>query len=129
MGEDNMFVFGLRADEVQKLRQDGYEPTSYLESDPALQRALAAIADGEFSPDEPGRYRALTDELLQPDRYMLMADFGSYRRAQDRVDAQFGDQAEWAARVVANIAAMGRFSSDRTVREYVERLWSAPSRR
>jgi len=129
MGADNMFVFGLRADEVSNLWQAGYQPGGYVERDAALQRALGAVADGGFSPDEPGRYRGLTDELLQNDGYMLMADFGSYRQAQERVDAVFADPTAWARRVIANIAAMGRFSSDRTVRDYVERVWSRPDGR
>jgi glycogen phosphorylase len=124
MGTDNMFVFGLRADDVRTLREAGYAPAAYVERDGALQRALGAVADGAFSPTEPGRYRGLTDELLQHDGYLLMADFGAYREAQERVDALFADPAAWMRRVVANIAAMGRFSSDRTVRDYVERVWS-----
>jgi starch phosphorylase len=126
MGADNMFVFGLRADEALALRQSGYDPRSYVERDPALARAIAAVADGEFSPEEPGRYLSLTDELLQHDRYMLMADFGSYRQTQHRVDALFAQPTGWSSRVIANIAAMGAFSSDRTVRDYVTRIWSAP---
>jgi starch phosphorylase len=124
MGADNMFVFGLHADEVRKVREEGYAPAAYVERDAALQRALGAVADGAFSPAEPGRYRGLTDELMQHDAYMLMADVGAYRQAQERVDALFADPGAWMRRVVANIAAMGRFSSDRTVRDYVERVWS-----
>ena len=126
MGADNMFVFGLRADDVRDLRLKGYEPAKYVQRNAALQRALGAIAEGVFSPDEPGRYRGLTDGLQQHDGYMLMADFGSYCQAQERVDALFADTAGWGRRVVANIAAMGRFSSDRTVRDYLERVWSTP---
>jgi starch phosphorylase len=129
MGADNMFVFGLRADEVRDLRQKGYEPARYIKRNAALQRALGAVADGAFSPDEPGRYRGLTDGLRQHDGYMLMADFGAYRQAQERVDAVFADPAAWAQRVVANIAAMGRFSSDRTVRDYIERSGRGPTAR
>ncbi len=130
MGADNMFVFGLRADEVRDLRQNGYEPGAVRgKRDAALQRALGAVADGAFSPDEPGRYRGLTDGLQQHDGYMLMADFGSYWQAQERVDARVRRPAGWGRRVVANIAAMGRFSSDRTVRDYLERVWSRPDDR
>jgi len=127
MGVDNMFVFGLRADQVQRLREEGYAPGAYIERDPILQRAVQAIAEGAFSPEEPARYRVLTDELMHSDRYLLMADFDSYRLAQQRVDAQFADTSGWSAKAVANIAAMGRFSSDRTVREYVEKLWAPPA--
>jgi starch phosphorylase len=124
MGAENMFVFGLRADAVSRLREAGYAPRTFVEHDPALARAVAAISDGGFSPDEPARHRGLIDELLQRDRYMLMADFGSYRTAQEQADRLFAHQAGWSRRVVANIAAMGEFSSDRTVRDYVTRIWS-----
>jgi starch phosphorylase len=127
MGADNMFVFGLRADQVTSLRQVGYKPNTFVERDATLQRAVGAIAGGEFSQDEPARHRGLMDELLQHDRYMLMADFASYRTAQEQVDLLFAQSSAWSRRVVANIAGMGGFSSDRTVREYVARIWSPPA--
>ena len=123
MGEDNMFVFGLRADGVKAVKAEGYQPSVYIERDPALARAVAAIASGEFSPGEPQRYRHITDDLQRRDGYLLMADFADYVQTQSRVDALFGTPAAWNSRVVANIAAMGEFSSDRTVREYAERVW------
>ncbi|MEO6896898.1 MAG: glycogen/starch/alpha-glucan phosphorylase [Caldimonas sp.] len=126
MGEENMFVFGLRVAEVQALKAGGYEPARYLEREAALQRAFAAVADGDFSPGEPERYRTLTDELLHRDTYMLMADFGAYVDAQARVDELFAKPAAWTARAVANVAAMGSFSSDRAVAEYAERVWRPP---
>ena len=127
MGADNMFVFGLRADQVTSLRQVGYKPNTFVERDATLQRAVGAIAGGEFSQDEPARHRGLMDELLQHDRYMLMADFASYRTAQEQVDRLFAQSSGWSRRVVANIAGMGGFSSDRTVREYVARIWVPPA--
>ena len=123
MGEDNIFVFGLRADAVEALKAEGYEPSRYIQRDPALARAVASIASGEFSPCDPQRYRHITDELQRRDGYLLMADFGDYVQAQARVDTLFGTPARWTECVVANIAAMGEFSSDRTVREYVDRVW------
>jgi starch phosphorylase len=123
MGEENMFVFGLRADAVKALKSEGYDPAGFIARDAVLARAIAAIAGGEFSPGEPQRYRHITEELQRRDGYLLMADFGAYVEAQARVDALFRTPAEWSRRVVANIAAMGAFSSDRTVREYIERVW------
>jgi starch phosphorylase len=123
MGEDNMFVFGLRAAAVAELKAAGYEPSAFIQRDPALARAVAAIASGEFSAGEPQRYRHITDEITRRDGYMLMADFGDYVQAQGRVDQLFGTPSGWTSRVVANLAAMGQFSSDRTVREYVDRVW------
>jgi starch phosphorylase len=123
MGEENMFVFGLRADAVKALKAAGYDPAGFIARDAVLARAIAAIAGGEFSPGEPQRYRHITEELQRRDGYLLMADFAAYVRAQARVDALFRTPSDWSRRVVANIAAMGEFSSDRTVREYIERVW------
>jgi starch phosphorylase len=123
MGEDNMFVFGLRADAVKTLKAGGYEPSRFIQADASLARAVAAIAGGEFSPGEPQRYRHITDELQRRDGYLLMADYADYVSAQARVDTLFRTPERWTACVVANIAGMGPFSSDRTVREYVDRVW------
>ena len=93
MGEDNMFVFGLRADAVEALKAEGYEPSRYIQRDPALARAIASVASGEFSPGDPQRYRHITDELQRRDGYLLMADFGDCVQAQARVDTLFGTPA------------------------------------
>ena len=93
------------------MKTAGYEPAAYIQRDPALARAIAAIASGEFSPGEPQRYRHITDELQRRDGYLLMADFGDYVQAQSRVDTLFGAPERWTSTVVANIAAMGEFSS------------------
>ena len=89
---------------------------------------IDAIGGGEFSPGEPERYRGLVDGLLNHDTYMLMADFADYVATQARVDALYRDPAAWATRALLNVAAMGPFSSDRTVREYVDKVWTAPRR-
>jgi starch phosphorylase len=85
------------------------------------------LASGDFSPGEPTRYKALVESLLHSDRYFLLADFADYLAAQQRVDALYADQRQWQAAVVRNIAGMGRFSTDRTIAEYVARVWSADS--
>ena len=124
VGEDNIFIFGLGASEVQALRQRGYHPMGYYESTPALRGALDAIAGDRFSPDEPGRYSPLVDALLwRGDHYMLLADFGSYIAAQSRVDALYQEPALWTMRAIANVAGMGLFSSDRTIRQYASQIW------
>jgi glycogen phosphorylase len=94
-----------------------------------LKRVLDTLAHGEFSPGEPERYRGLVDGLLNRDTYMLMADFADYVVTQAQVDALWQQPAAWAERAIRNIAAMGFFSSDRTIREYVEKIWVAPKRR
>jgi glycogen phosphorylase len=125
MGVDNMFVFGLRTPQVAKMKELGYDPRLYVEQNAQLKRVMDAITNGEFSPGEPHRYRGLVDNLLNRDTYMLMADFAEYLTTQLRVDALFNDQAAWTTRAIHNIAAMGWFSSDRTIAEYQERIWNA----
>jgi glycogen phosphorylase len=127
MGVENMFVFGLRADEVARRLVAGYRPADHVRDDQVLQRVITAIASGAFSPGEPGRYRPLTDHLLAVDKYLLLADFAGYLAAQVRVDALYRDPAAWAQRALANVAGMGWFSADRTVSEYVERVWAPPT--
>jgi starch phosphorylase len=129
MGEDNMFVFGLRTEDVRKVRELGYDPRLYVEENRQLKRVLEAIAGGAFSRNEEKRYRALTDPLLSQDNYMLLADFAAYIQAQAQVDALFAQPAAWAERALLNIAAMGPFSADRTIADYVERVWSVPAGR
>jgi starch phosphorylase len=126
MGVENMFVFGLRTEDVEALQRGGYRPADWARDNPQLHRVLSAIASGTFSPDEPGRYRALVDQLLSVDKYLLLADFADYVAMQARVDALYRDRAAWAQRAVANVAGMGWFSADRTIRDYVERVWAVP---
>ena len=129
MGPEQMFVFGLRADAVARIKALGYDPRLYVEENTALRAVLAAIGSGAYSPGEPERYRGLIDGLLNRDPYLLMADFADYGATQARVDALYREPAAWATRALLNVAAMGSFSSDRTVREYVEKVWTAPARR
>ena len=125
VGDDNIFIFGLTTPEVQALRQSGYQPMRYYESLPALKSVLDAIAGGQFSPQEPGRYRALVDSLLWGgDHYLLLADYESYVASQLRVDALYRQPARWCERAIANVAGMGAFSSDRTIREYARQTWN-----
>ena len=125
VGDDNIFIFGLSTPEVQALRQSGYQPMRYYESIPALKSVLDAIAGGQFSPEEPGRYRALIDSLLWGgDHYLLLADYESYVATQLRVDALYRQPAQWCERAIANVAGMGVFSSDRTIREYASEIWN-----
>ena len=124
VGDDNIFIFGLRTPEVQALRQSGYQPMRYYENNPQLKAVLDAIAAGQFSAGEPGRYRALVDSLLWGgDHYLLLADYASYIAAQSRVDDLYRRPADWCARAITNVAGMGVFSSDRTIREYATQIW------
>lgn len=130
MGEENMFIFGNTALQVETLRSDGYNPRSYYEQDAELHLALSQIAPGVFSPGEPGRYSNLFDSLVNlGDHYQLLADYRSYVDTQDEVDRLYQRPDEWTRRAALNIASMGYFSSDRTIREYAEEIWKvAPVR-
>ncbi len=128
VGDDNIFIFGLKTPEVQALKQSGYHPMRYFERLPGLRAVLDAIASGQFSPSEPGRYRALVDSLLWGgDHYMLLADFESYVATQSKVDALYREPAQWCQKAIANVAGMGTFSSDRTIAQYASEIWHVPS--
>jgi starch phosphorylase len=125
VGDDNIFIFGLRTPDVVALRQAGYQPLRYYEGNVQLKAVLDAISSGVFSPEEPARYRSLVDSLLWGgDHYLLLADYAAYVQAQKQVDALYRRSDEWAIRAIANVAGMGSFSSDRTIREYARQIWS-----
>ena len=124
VGADHIFIFGRNAAQIDELNRSGYQPMRLYEGDARIKHALDAIATGVFSPDEPGRYRGLVDALLWGgDHYKLLADFDAYLAAQARVDALYRDAEAWTRCAIANVAAMGAFSSDRSIREYATRIW------
>jgi glycogen phosphorylase len=124
VGDDNIFIFGMLAAEVAAQRAAGYQPLRIYEENPTVKAVLDAIAGGLFSADEPARYRALVDSLLWGgDHYLLLADFDAYLAAQARVDALYREPAAWARKAIINVAGMGLFSSDRTIREYAHEVW------
>jgi len=123
VGPENFFLFGLTADEVAA-RRGAYDPWKVYERNPALRRALDAIASGEFNPQQPHLFRPVFDWLTgEGDQYLLLADIDSYVAAQQRVDELWRQPAAWTRATILNIARMGHFSSDRAVREYAERIW------
>jgi len=124
VGADNIFIFGLTAPEVADVRMRGYQPRAVYEANAELRRALDAIRDGAFSPEEPGRYQQIYDTLVNwGDRYLLLADYAAYVAAQERVDALYRDPQAWARMAMRNVAAMGPFSSDRTIAQYAHEIW------
>lgn len=126
VGRDNIFLFGLAVDEVLRLRFEGYSARAVYESEPRLREAIDQIASGEFSPDDPARFRPITESLLDGnDPFLVLADFPAYWRAQAEVDEGWRDQENWQRKAILNIAGMGYFSSDRTIREYTDRIWDA----
>jgi len=129
VGDDNIFIFGLKTPEVAALEASGYHSDTALHNNPVLQGVIDAIAQGYFSPDEPGRYTELVDSLLGTrDRYFLLADHASYVAAQLRVDDLYQRSEDWTRCAIANVAAMGVFSSDHTIAQYAHSIWKvAPS--
>ncbi|WP_040475800.1 glycogen/starch/alpha-glucan phosphorylase [Paramagnetospirillum caucaseum] len=126
VGEENMFLFGLSAQEVARRRVDGYDAVAAVKADPDLSWALEMIAGGFFSSDQPDRFHQLVDILTGGgDHYLLSADFPLYMAAQERVDQTYRDPEEWTRKAILNVARMGKFSSDRTVAEYAREIWGA----
>ncbi len=126
VGEDNFFLFGLTADEVVSLRRQGYDPRAYYEENASLREVIDLIASGFFEPEDKKLFKPLISSLLEGgDEYMLLADYASYVDAQRRVSDLYQHPAEWHRKAVLNIARMGHFSSDRTIREYAREIWRA----
>lgn len=124
VGDDNIFIFGLLAEEVERAKQDGYQPLDYYNNNAELKRALDMIGEGHFSPSDPGRYRSTLGSLLNGgDHFMVLADYESYMEAQDKVDATYLDQDAWTRMAIRNVAAMGSFSADRAIHEYASKIW------
>lgn len=122
VGEENIFYFGLTTQQVAE-QQHSYKPRDVYESNPELKRVLDMIADGFFSADDVDRYTSLVEDLLDYDRYFVLADFADYVACQQRVDDLYRDQQAWTRAAIINVASMGRFSSDRTIQEYVDKVW------
>lgn len=125
VGEDNIVIFGLRADEVAKARSDGHNPRAIIEGSRELSQALAAIGSGVFSPDDRNRYAGLIEGIYSHDWFMVAGDFDAYAQAQRRVDELWTNQSSWYAKTICNTARMGWFSSDRTIRQYADEIWRA----
>jgi starch phosphorylase len=124
VGPDNLFIFGLNEADISAWRARGYNPREPLGGDPVLRRVLESIASGAFSPGDSGRYRPLVDGLVdRGDPYFVLADFRSYRVAQLEVDAAYADAEGWTRKSILNVARMGRFSSDATIRGYARDIW------
>ncbi|MBN1886171.1 MAG: glycogen/starch/alpha-glucan phosphorylase [Candidatus Krumholzibacteriota bacterium] len=124
VGRENLFLFGLEANEVAALRPV-YDPREYARRDPALEEAIGLVDRGFFSPDQPGLFRPLVERLLNEDPYLVLADFADYHRCQMDVDRIYRDRDEWLRRAILNVARMGRFSSDRSIADYNRKIWRA----
>ncbi len=124
VGAENLFIFGLTAEQAAERRAAGYRPRAELDANPELQRVLELIESGFFCPDAPEEARAVVQRLLADgEPYLVLADFAAYARAQDEADSLYLDQEAWTRKAVASTVGMGYFSSDRSIREYAERIW------
>ncbi|MBQ2094581.1 MAG: glycogen/starch/alpha-glucan phosphorylase, partial [Firmicutes bacterium] len=130
VGEDNAFIFGMSAQEViDRERYGDYDPTEIFRNDPDIRRVLMQLVNGFYSPDDPDLFRPIYDSLLtnrisgKADPFFTLKDFRSYAQAQERVDRAYRDRNAWAAMAIRNIACSGKFSSDRTIQEYVDDIW------
>ncbi|MDQ7798473.1 MAG: glycogen/starch/alpha-glucan phosphorylase [Candidatus Edwardsbacteria bacterium] len=128
VGQDNIFIFGLTAEEVSQLRARGYDPKNQYHSNGQLKEVLDQLDGGFFCREDPGLFKPIVDSLLNKgDYYLLLADFASYMECQDRVSRTYLDPDQWSEKAIINVANMGKFSSDRSIKEYAEQIWKARS--
>ncbi len=126
VGDDNFFLFGMDEPKVADLGAKGYHPGEYYESNPQLKATLDLIASGHFSGGDPMTFEPVVSNLVHHDRFMAMADFASYIEAQQRVDALYADPDAWTRVAILNVARCGFFSSDRSMKDYIKRIWNTP---
>jgi starch phosphorylase len=122
-GAENFFLFGLTAQQVDELKHAGYRPAEYAQGHDDLRDALDQIAQGRFSRGDTAMFRPLLDNLLQHDPFLVLADFADYVACQDRVSQAWRDARQWTRMSIMNTARSGKFSSDRAIAEYCERIW------
>ncbi len=123
VGDDNIFIFGLLADEVLALKNNGYDPKEYYYRIPELKRVVDMISSNYFSRFEPGIFQLFIDALMNVDYYLMFADYESYVATQQIVSDQYQDRKLWTKKSILNVARMGKFSSDRSVQQYAELIW------
>jgi starch phosphorylase len=124
VGAENFFLFGLTVEQVQAMKKRGYDPWEWYRNDRRLKRVLDALLGGTFSPGEPGLFRPIVESLLNGgDPYLVLADFAAYLACQDEVDRAYADRERWTRMAILNVARSGKFSSDRTIRQYAEEIW------
>ena len=125
VGSENFFLFGLNEAQVVQTQEQGYRPGSYYESDPRLRQAIDSIASGQYSGGDTAAFGQVVDVLLNSDPFLALADFGSYLDAQERAEAAYQDGEAWTRSAILNVARCGFFSSDRSIKDYLDRIWHA----
>jgi glycogen phosphorylase len=126
VGRDNIVIFGMTAEEVERKRQKGHDARAVIEATPDLRDVLNQLASGVFSPDDTNRYRPIIDSLYNGDWFMVAADFAAYATAQQQVAEIWHRREDWTHKTILNTVNMGWFSSDRTIREYAREIWNVP---
>jgi starch phosphorylase len=125
VGAENFFLFGLTAEQVAERKASGYSPYEVYQSDPALKATIDAVASGQFSNGDPYLFKPIVDALLYRDEYLVLADFADYVACQHKVNDAYRDTAHWTRMSILNVARMGKFSSDRSIKEYCDEIWKA----
>lgn len=123
VGAENFFLFGMTVDEVEAQYANGYNPAKYYEADPRLKQAIDLVADGTFSNGDRNAYSPLVADWLTKDWFMTLADFSAYMDIQSEIEALYADELEWNRKALLNVANSGYFSSDRSMEDYLERIW------
>ncbi|KRY65440.1 Glycogen phosphorylase, partial [Trichinella pseudospiralis] len=126
MGRDNIFIFGMTVEEVNALQQAGYNSLTYIEKNAELKQCIEQIETGFFSPNNPDLFKDIANMLKYHDRFYLCADFEAYLKCQEEVNKAFLSRNRWAQKALCNIASSGKFSSDRTIKEYAKDIWNVP---
>ena len=125
VGKDNIFIFGMNVDDVQKLKAEGYNPWNWYNANPELKAVLDWLVSDYFMPGNPSAFEPLRKSLLDwGDQFMVCADYKSYCDAQDELGEAYKDKARWAKMAILNTARMSKFSSDRTIDEYARDIWN-----
>ena len=124
VGKENFFLFGLTAEQVQQLKTTGYRPHDYYEQNPRLREVLDFIASGTLASGDANLFGPLVNDLLSNDPFLVLADYQAYIDCQDRVSRLWLDQKAWTRTSILNVARMGKFSSDRSIRDYCEQVWN-----
>ena len=123
VGNDNIFIFGLKIDQIDQLKSQGYNPRTYIRDNPLLEEVFRLIQEDFFSQFEPGIFKPLVDALIDYDTFMVLADFEDYLKVQDEVVTAYRNQENWTKMSITNTSRSGKFSSDRAVRQYASEIW------
>ncbi len=126
VGQDNIFIFGLKTEEVEALKLGGYSPQEFINNSPVLKEILHLMKSNFFSPSDPGLFNLIIQSVTEHDPFLVCADFDSYRKMQDVVAINYKDKVAWTKKSIINVSKSGKFSSDRTIGEYAKEIWNVP---